>query len=195
MKIIHKRPLLWACGAAAVGAVVILSGCSSSGSGKDMTSFSARGTAETPQLFTIPADQMSHVQVVTVEPGKLTRTLRLTGSVAFNAFKTTPVITQVGGPVSRILVVPGESVREGQPLLEVSSPDKNPDPRKTRLQLAISEIMNGYLLLDEAVAKYDVPASSIIQGLKKIQKLKKEAAQLNQQESKIIKPTLPKNAK
>ena len=123
MKIIHKRPLLWACGAAAVGAVVILSGCSSSGSGKDMTSFSARGTAETPQLFTIPVDQMSHVQVVTVEPGKLTRTLRLTGSVAFNAFKTTPVITQVGGPVSRILVVPGESVREGQPLLEVSSPD------------------------------------------------------------------------
>ncbi|MGH9733479.1 MAG: efflux RND transporter periplasmic adaptor subunit [Candidatus Acidiferrales bacterium] len=124
MKITHERPLLWACGAAAFGAVVILSGCGSSGSGKDMTSFSARGTSsETPQLFTIPAEQMSHVQVVTVAPGKLTRTLRLTGSVAFNAFKTTPVITQVGGPVSRILVVPGESVREGQPLLEVSSPD------------------------------------------------------------------------
>ncbi len=79
--------------------------------------------------------------------------------------------------------------------MKIKTDDKNPDPRKTRLQLAISEIMNGYLLLDEAVAKYDVPASSIIQGLKKIQKLKKEAAQLNQQESKIIKPTLPKNAK
>lgn len=124
MKIRHKRQLLWACGTAAFGAVFVLSGCNSSGSGKDMTSFSARGTSsETPQLFTIPAEQMSHVQVVTVEPGKLTRTLRLTGSVAFNAFRTTPVITQVGGPVSRILVVPGESVREGQPLLEVSSPD------------------------------------------------------------------------
>ena len=66
---------------------------------------------------------MSHVQVVTVEPSKLTRTLRLTGAVAYNAFKTTPVITQVGGPVSRILVVPGEHVRQGQPLLEVTSPD------------------------------------------------------------------------
>lgn len=89
-----------------------------------MTSFSAKGSAsETPQLFTIPADQMSHIQVVTIEPGRLSRTLRLTGSVAFNAFKTTPVITQVGGPVSRILVVPGEYVREGQPLLEVSSAD------------------------------------------------------------------------
>ena len=89
-----------------------------------MTSFSAKESkAETPELFTIPQDQMSHVQVVTVQPSKLTRVLRLTGTVAFNAFKTTPVITQVGGPVSRILVVPGQHVREGEPMLEVSSPD------------------------------------------------------------------------
>ena len=66
---------------------------------------------------------MSHVQVVTVEPTTLTRTLRLTGAVAYNAFNTTPVITQVGGPVTRILVVPGERVKKDQPLLTVSSPD------------------------------------------------------------------------
>ena len=89
-----------------------------------MTSFSSsESKTETPGLFTIPHDQMSHVQVVTVEPSKLTRTLRLTGAVAYNAFNTTPVITQVGGPVARILVVPGERVKRGQPLLEVSSPD------------------------------------------------------------------------
>ena len=69
------------------------------------------------ELFTIPQEQMSHVQVVTVEPTKLARVLRLTGAVAYNAFNTTPVITQVGGPVSRILVVPGERVKLGQPLL------------------------------------------------------------------------------
>jgi cobalt-zinc-cadmium efflux system membrane fusion protein len=74
-------------------------------------------------LFTIPEQQMSHVQVVTVAPVKLTRTLRLTGNVTYNAFLTTPVITQVGGLVSRILVVPGERVRKGQPLLEIASPD------------------------------------------------------------------------
>jgi cobalt-zinc-cadmium efflux system membrane fusion protein len=51
------------------------------------------------------------------------RTLRLTGAVAYNGFQTTPVITQVGGPVSRILAMPGEHVREGQPLLYVASPD------------------------------------------------------------------------
>src|ERR1017187_1443957 len=89
-----------------------------------MTSFSADASKNaTPQLFTIPQDQMSHVQVVTVEPITMKRTLRLTGAVAYNAFKTTPVITQVGGPVTRILVVPGDHVKAGQPMLDVSSPD------------------------------------------------------------------------
>ncbi len=89
-----------------------------------MTSFSQRASdSATPQLFTIPQDQMAHVQVVTVEPATLKHTLRLTGAVAYNAFNTTPVITQVGGPVSRILVAPGEHVKTGQPMLEVSSPD------------------------------------------------------------------------
>jgi cobalt-zinc-cadmium efflux system membrane fusion protein len=89
-----------------------------------MTSFSAKAAASaTPRLFTIPEDQMAHVQVVTVQPTTLTRILRLSGAVAYNAFKTTPVITQVGGPVTRILVVPGEHVAAGQPMLEVSSPD------------------------------------------------------------------------
>ena len=89
-----------------------------------MTSFSANASkSATPQLFTIPQDQMSHVRVVTVEPTTLKRTLRLTGNVTYNAFNTTPVITQVGGPVSRILVVPGEHVKTGQPMLDVSSPD------------------------------------------------------------------------
>lgn len=103
-----------------------LTACSSGdrkGAGQ-MTSYSATGSpSATAQLFTIPNDQLSHVQVVTVQPTKLTRTLRLTGAVAYNAFNTTPVITQVGGPVSRILVVPGQQVKAGQPMLDVSSPD------------------------------------------------------------------------
>jgi cobalt-zinc-cadmium efflux system membrane fusion protein len=66
---------------------------------------------------------MSHVQVVAVERSRLKRMLRLTGSVAYNAFETTPVITQVSGPVSRIVVAPGQAVRTGQPMLYVSSPD------------------------------------------------------------------------
>jgi cobalt-zinc-cadmium efflux system membrane fusion protein len=43
--------------------------------------------------------------------------------VAYNSFRTTPVITQVSGPVSRIAVVPGQKVSKGVPMLYVSSPD------------------------------------------------------------------------
>jgi membrane fusion protein, heavy metal efflux system len=105
---------------------VTLTACSSDDRKRagQMTSYSADGSpSTTPQLFTIPQDQMSHVQVVTIQPTRLIRTLRLTGAVAYNAFNTTPVITQVGGPVSRILVVPGQHVKTGQPMLDVSSPD------------------------------------------------------------------------
>jgi membrane fusion protein, heavy metal efflux system len=113
-----------ACVALAAVCAIALAGCSSERGANEMTSFSSsESKTETPGLFTIPENQMSHVQVVTVQPSKLTRTLRLTGAVAYNAFNTTPVITQVGGPVSKILVVPGEHVRQGQRLLEVSSPD------------------------------------------------------------------------
>jgi cobalt-zinc-cadmium efflux system membrane fusion protein len=106
--------------------VVALTACNSSerNQAAEMTSFSANASsAATAKLFTLSQEQMSHVQVVTVVPTKLTRTLRLTGAVAYNAFNTTPVITQVGGPVSRILVVPGQHVSVGQPMLDVSSPD------------------------------------------------------------------------
>ena len=119
----------WRCGTGAAIALALalplaMSGCGSGETASNMTSFSANATkSETPALFTIPDDQMAHVQVVTLKPQKLTRTLRLTGAVAYNAFHTTSVITQVGGPVSRILVVPGDHVRAGQPLLMISSPD------------------------------------------------------------------------
>ena len=124
-----RQSVMMRCGAQCASALAIglmLTGCNSPDREKasQMTSFSAHATkSATPELFTIPADQMSHVQVVTVEPATLTRTLRLTGAVAYNAFTTTPVITQVGGPVSRVLVVPGQHVAKGQAMLDVSSPD------------------------------------------------------------------------
>ena len=80
-------------------AVPVFAGCHSNDSASGMTSFSSKASpSATPQLFTIPADQMSHVQLVTMAPGKIANTLRLTGAVAYNAFKTTPVISQIGGP-------------------------------------------------------------------------------------------------
>jgi membrane fusion protein, heavy metal efflux system len=122
----RSRSLGITAGFAFAGALVcaLAAGCSSDRSASEMTSYSSKASqSTTPQLFAIPPDQVSHVQIVTIQQAKLTRTLRLTGAVAYNAFKTTPVIAQVGGPVRRILVVPGDHVRQGQPMLEVSSPD------------------------------------------------------------------------
>ena len=113
-------------GALALAFALMLTACSGNDRKRagQMTSFSANtGSAANAQLFVIPQDQLSHVQIVTIHPTTLTRTLRLTGTVAYNAFNTTPVITQVGGPVSRILLVPGQHVKAGQPMLDVSSPD------------------------------------------------------------------------
>ncbi len=74
-------------------------------------------------LFSVPQEQMSHVEVVTVEPSQLRHVLRLPGTVAYNSFETTPVLSQISGPISRIMFVPGEHVRVGQPMLYVASPD------------------------------------------------------------------------
>ncbi|MGD1081023.1 MAG: efflux RND transporter periplasmic adaptor subunit [Candidatus Sulfotelmatobacter sp.] len=109
--------------AAAVSAILMgLAACNGSGSKAAANSGNANNS-NNPELFTIPQDQMSHVQVLTVQPTTLTRTLRLTGAVAYNSFRTTPVITQVSGPVSRIVIVPGQKVTQGEPMLYVASPD------------------------------------------------------------------------
>jgi cobalt-zinc-cadmium efflux system membrane fusion protein len=107
-------------------AVLLIAGC---GSGitepeSKMTSYTANESAnDAAQLFTVPQDQMSHIQVLPVEKTRLQRTLRLTGSVAYNQFKTTQVFPGMGGPVHEILVAPGQVVQAGTPLLTVNSPD------------------------------------------------------------------------
>jgi len=106
----------------ALSAIMLaFAGCS--GAAPENAAKNHANNSNTAELFTIPSDQMAHVQVLAVQPSSLTRTLRLTGAVAYNSFHTTPVITQVSGPVSRIVVVPGQRVQRGEPMLYVASPD------------------------------------------------------------------------
>jgi membrane fusion protein, heavy metal efflux system len=111
---------------AAFTVMVVFAGCGSGpgDSESKMTSYSGtESKADSASLFTVPQDQMAHIQVVAVEKTKLPRVLRLTGNATYNAFKTTPVFSAIGGPVNQILVAPGETVHAGQPLLTVNSPD------------------------------------------------------------------------
>src|ERR1700687_3890781 len=99
----------------------MLAGCNSST--PDISAKNHTASPNNAELFTIPAEQMAHIQILTVVPTSLTRSLRLTGTVAYNSFHTTPVISQVSGPVSRIVVVPGQRVKQGEAMLYVASPD------------------------------------------------------------------------
>ena len=136
----------------------LLFGCSS-------PSLSPTEQGTKAELFTVPQDQMSHIEIVTVAPTSITRSLRLTGAVAFNAFDTTPVITQVSGPVSRIVVTPGQQVRRDQPLMYVASPDysqtlANYLKAKDAYELADKNYQRSKDLLDHhAIAERDYEAA------------------------------------
>jgi cobalt-zinc-cadmium efflux system membrane fusion protein len=125
--------------------VLALAGCS--GAGSDNTAKNHATNSSNAELFAIPSDQMAHVQVLTVQPTSLTRTLRLTGAVAYNSFHTTPVITQVSGPVSRIVVVPGQKVQRGEPLLYVASPDYS------QLRTNYLKAKDAYMLAQKAYSR------------------------------------------
>ena len=112
-----------ACVLASIPLLLLLISCG--GHPTDATPSPTAGAASPSeaQLFTVPQEQMAHVEGVAVQKTRWNRFLRLTGSVTYNNFETTPVISQVGGPVARILVLPGETAHAGQPMLAVSSPD------------------------------------------------------------------------
>jgi membrane fusion protein, heavy metal efflux system len=106
-----------------VAVSVVIAAFTACDSSRPNVSANSAKNSNSAELFTIPPEQMSHVQVLTVQPTTLTRTLRLTGAVAYNSFRTTPVITQVSGLVSRIVVVPGKKVTRGESMMYVASPD------------------------------------------------------------------------
>ena len=101
-------------------ALMLLTGC---GPSKEQSSASESSSHSNPNLFTVPANQLQHVQIITVNLTVVDRVQNLTGTVAYNAFKTTNVVSQVSGPVIQILVAPGQQVRRGQPMLYASSPE------------------------------------------------------------------------
>jgi len=121
----NARQERFAACATVLAIALALAGCSTATEqASKMTSYSSAESPESKaELFSLPPEQMTHVQIYSVVKAPLERTLRLSGAVAYNGFRTAPVISPVGGPVSRVMVVPGEHVHAGQPLLYVSSPD------------------------------------------------------------------------
>jgi len=76
-----------------------------------------------PALFTVPAEQIAHLRIAPAQRTSWTVEVHTTGTVDWDADHTTQAITQVNGPITRILVDTGSRVAAGDPLLYVASPD------------------------------------------------------------------------
>ena len=74
-------------------------------------------------LFTVPPDQMAHLKIARVAKTSWGVAIHTTGTVDWDQDHTTQAITQVNGPITRILVDVGTPVQKDEPLLYVSSPD------------------------------------------------------------------------
>src|ERR1035438_10248503 len=78
---------------------------------------------EQPGLFTVSPDQLARLKTVQVRNTNWPVSIHTTGTVDWDADHTTQAITQVNGPIARILVDLGTPVQKDQPLLYVSSAD------------------------------------------------------------------------
>ena len=74
-------------------------------------------------LLTVSPEQLQHLRILPVQSTTWQINVETTGTVDWDVDRTTQAITQVSGPITRIVVDNGTHVRAGDPLLYVSSPD------------------------------------------------------------------------
>ena len=79
--------------------------------------------APVPTNIVLTPAQRKHIEIYAVAPGAFGNTVEATGVVDFDNDQATSVLAPFSGPVSRLLVSPGDKVARGQPLATVASPD------------------------------------------------------------------------
>jgi len=147
-----------------VALLAILTSCAAPKETKATASNESQ-VAPQPGLFTVPHEQLAHLRIVPVATSTWAIAIHTTGTVDFDADHTTQAITQVNGPISRILVDTGAQVKAGEALLYVSSPDVAnaiSAYRKARNQQQLAQLTlnRTQVLLDRgAVAQKDLEAA------------------------------------
>ena len=95
----------------------LCAGCSSGNEGNP------QAASTTPVNVTLTATQRQHIKLYTVAVEPFDRTIDTTGVVDFDNDQSTSVLAPISGPVSRLVVSPGDKVKKGDPLAYVDSPD------------------------------------------------------------------------
>jgi cobalt-zinc-cadmium efflux system membrane fusion protein len=84
---------------------------------------SSPGAAPRTSAFMLTEEQRARIHTQVLAPARFQPMVSTNGTVAFNGDRSTAVISQISGPVARILVNTGTHVVAGTPLALVSSPD------------------------------------------------------------------------
>jgi len=101
----------------AVATLMVFTGCS------PKVDSSTQPSSVTVSNVTLTAEQRQKIQFYTVAPSKFHKTTETVGTVDFDNDQATSVLAPFGGPVSKLLVNPGDKVNAGDALAEVDSPD------------------------------------------------------------------------
>ncbi len=102
-----------------VGAAIlaIVAGCSPKAESP------APSISPTASNVVLTAAQRQKISLYAVQPSPFRKVVDTTGVVDFDNDQSTSVIAPFGGPVSKLLVNPGDKVNAGDPLASVDSPD------------------------------------------------------------------------
>jgi cobalt-zinc-cadmium efflux system membrane fusion protein len=116
-----ERPLRFkfalACVLPVAATIVATTGCT------PKTEDNAQAASVTASEVTLTPAQRKNVHLYTVVQSSFGNTVETSGTVDFDNDHATSVLAPFSGPVSRLLVSPGENVRKGDPLAVVDSPD------------------------------------------------------------------------
>lgn len=76
-----------------------------------------------PHNVTLTKEQQQNIGLFTVEPSTYRNVIDTTGIVDYDQNRSSDVLAPFSGPVTKVLVSLGETVKAGQPLATVASPD------------------------------------------------------------------------
>ena len=107
-----------------LAAAIVFGAAACSGKDAPASEVSSSGSTQPhASAFTLTEEQQARIHTEPVVPSVFHPTVLTTGTAAFDGDRSTPVLSQISGPVTRIFVDVGAQVQPGTPLATVASPD------------------------------------------------------------------------